>query len=118
MTTPSDPRRPAAENHGGTSGSTLALIGDLDYATSGDLLTRAAHALAAADGAHGLAVDCHRLAFIDSVGLSSLLQIRQDGAARGIAVRLVRIGPRLRRLLELTGTYDHLTAGAPRSEHG
>ncbi|MFF8939656.1 STAS domain-containing protein [Streptomyces paradoxus] len=95
----------------------LALTGDLDYDTCGELLQRVRTALEEGAGAGELHLDCAALGTVDSMGLSTLLQIHRSACREGIAFHLDDIGPALRRLLELTGTYEHLTtprqSGAP-----
>ena len=88
----------------------LALTGDLDYDTCGELLQRVRTALDEGAGADELRLDCGELGTVDSMGLSTLLQIHRSACRDGIAFHLDDIGPALRRLLELTGTYEYLTA--------
>ncbi|GAA2765726.1 hypothetical protein GCM10010103_47670 [Streptomyces paradoxus] len=88
----------------------LALTGDLDYDTCGELLQRVRTALDDRAGADELRLDCAELGTVDSMGLSTLLQIHRSACRDGIAFHLDDIGPALRRLLELTGTYEYLTA--------
>ncbi|MEU0897397.1 STAS domain-containing protein [Streptomyces massasporeus] len=87
----------------------LALTGDLDHDTCGELLRRVRTAL---DGRRevtdlpGLpAAGAGRLH-----GLSTLLEIHRSAGRDGIACHLEGVGPALRRLLELTGTYAYLTS--------
>ncbi|MEU3935168.1 STAS domain-containing protein [Streptomyces sp. NPDC029044] len=87
----------------------LALTGDLDYDTCGELLQRVRTALDDGEGVEELHLDCGALGTVDSMGLSTLLQIHRSAGRDGIAFHLDDIGPALRRLLELTGTYEHLT---------
>ncbi|MFE8964650.1 STAS domain-containing protein [Streptomyces iakyrus] len=87
----------------------LALTGDLDYDTCGELLQRVRTALDGGEGVEDLHLDCGALGTVDSMGLSTLLQIHRSAGREGIAFHLDDIGPALRRLLELTGTYEHLT---------
>ncbi|WP_346345678.1 STAS domain-containing protein [Streptomyces sp. SID5643] len=93
----------------------LPLTGDLDYDTCGELLQRVRTALDVVGRVEELRLDCGGLGTVDSMGLSTLLQIHRSAGRDGIAFHLDDIGPALRRLLELTGTYEHLTA-ARRSE--
>ncbi|MFE9030947.1 STAS domain-containing protein [Streptomyces iakyrus] len=87
----------------------LALTGDLDYDTCGELLQRVRTALDGGGGVEELHLDCGALGTVDSMGLSTLLQIHRSAGRQGIAFHLDDIGPALRRLLGLTGTYEHLT---------
>ncbi|MFF8017617.1 STAS domain-containing protein [Streptomyces sp. NPDC007929] len=101
----------------------LALTGDLDFDTCAELLRRVRTALGARREVTDLHLDCRELNLVDSMGLSTLLEIHRSTGLDGIAFHLEGVGPALRRLLELTGTYAYLTspqrAGAPaESGHG
>ncbi|MFD8231944.1 STAS domain-containing protein [Streptomyces sp. NPDC059696] len=87
----------------------LALTGDLDYDTCAELLQRVRAALEGRVDVGELRLDCGRLGLVDSMGLSTLLQIHRVACRDGIAFHLDEVGPALRRLLELTGTYEYLT---------
>ncbi|MFF3848169.1 STAS domain-containing protein [Streptomyces sp. NPDC002328] len=56
-----------------------------------------------------LRLDCARLDMVDSMGLTVLLRIHRDACERGVTLHLDDTGPVLRRLLHLTGAYEHLT---------
>ncbi|MEW2614047.1 STAS domain-containing protein [Streptomyces sp. NPDC047880] len=87
----------------------LALTGDLDYDTCAELLQRVRAALEGREDVDELRLDCGRLELVDSMGLSTLLQIHRSACRDGIAFHLDDVGPALRRLMELTGTYEYLT---------
>ncbi|MFJ4281522.1 STAS domain-containing protein [Streptomyces massasporeus] len=95
----------------------LALTGDLDYDTCGELLLRVRTALDGSREITDLHLDCRELGLVDSMGLSTLLEIHRSVGRGGVAFHLEGVGPALRRLLELTGTYEYLTSpqrsGAP-----
>ncbi|MCF4136316.1 STAS domain-containing protein [Streptomyces sp. Tue 6430] len=88
----------------------LALEGDLDHDTSGDVLHRVRLALLDREDVEDLRLDCRELEAVDSMGLSTLLQIHRSAQQGGVRFHLDNIGPALRRLLEITGTHDYLTA--------
>ncbi|MFG3721974.1 STAS domain-containing protein [Streptomyces massasporeus] len=88
----------------------LALTGDLDYDTCGELLRRVRTALDGPREVTDLHLDCRELELVDSMGLSTLLEIHRSAGRDGIAFHLEGVGPALRRLLELTGTYEYLTS--------
>ncbi|WP_121750968.1 STAS domain-containing protein [Streptomyces sp. E2N166] len=88
----------------------LALDGDLDYDTCGELLLRVRLALHERADVEDLRLDCRELGVVDSTGLSTLLQIHRSACQAGIGFHLDNIGPALKRLLELTGTYEHLSS--------
>ncbi|MEV1048722.1 STAS domain-containing protein [Streptomyces sp. NPDC049916] len=112
MTTSSDPRTPAAARRHDDNRLRLELRGELDHYTSPQLLGEAVAALAERGRAQTLSIDCHGLTFIDSVGLSALLEIHRDAARADVTAHLTNVGPQLERLLHLTGTYTHLTGAA------
>ncbi|RAJ39977.1 anti-anti-sigma factor [Kitasatospora sp. SolWspMP-SS2h] len=114
MTTSSNHRTPATAHHADGGHIHLSLREDLDYSTSQDLLREAAAALADRGPADTLVIDCRSLDFIDSVGLSALLEIHRDAASAAVTMHLAHIGPILEKLLRLTGTYTHLTSAATR----
>ncbi|MER7479791.1 STAS domain-containing protein [Streptomyces sp. NPDC126510] len=87
----------------------LALTGDLDYDSCAELLQRVRTALDVGGKAEELHLDCRELGLVDSMGLSTLLQIHRSACRDGIAFHLDEVGPALRRLLELTGVYEYLT---------
>nr|WP_272920568.1 STAS domain-containing protein [Streptomyces sp. SID8367] len=91
----------------------MTVRGELDYASSPELLDQAAEALHHRGESTDMAVDCQELTFIDSVGLSALLEIHRDAAAVGVAVHVTGVGPRLEKILRTTGTYTHLTGHDP-----
>ncbi|MEW9551692.1 STAS domain-containing protein [Nonomuraea sp. NPDC050783] len=89
----------------------VALKGDLDFTTAGELLAAAVAAIedrAPAD----LYLDCGGLRICDSSGLAILLTVRRHATAAGARLHLDDRPPVLDRLLELSGTYEHLV-GAP-----
>lgn len=53
-------------------------------------------------------VDAHALTFADSSGLSALLRARGLAHDAGVAFRISSPSPKLRRLVERTGTKDYL----------
>ncbi|MFF0967008.1 STAS domain-containing protein [Streptomyces sp. NPDC003703] len=91
----------------------LALVGDLDHETGDDVLDEIREALRGCDGVRGLRLDCREVATADSAGLAVLLQLHRDTHEAGLGFRLDRTGPRLERLLRITGTYEYLTGASP-----
>jgi anti-sigma B factor antagonist len=77
--------------------------GELDLATAPEL----AAALDALDGDAGpVVVDLTDVGFLDSSGLSTLLQARQRLADAGAELRLVVTRPSILRVLDVTGLTD------------
>ncbi|MGW7051064.1 STAS domain-containing protein [Streptomyces sp. NPDC054887] len=113
MTTPPDANSVVPQSPAGPRTVHLALTGDLDYDTCGELLLQVRAALHDCEEAENLRMDCQELGVVDSMGLSTLLQIHRSACGKGISFHLLNIGPALERLLRLTGTFDHLTAPGP-----
>jgi anti-sigma B factor antagonist len=79
----------------------LTLAGELDMATTEQ--TRSA-ALAVLDAdVSELCIHMSEVSFIDSSGLSVLVEIQIDAEHRGIDLELVDPSPRVLRLFEITG---------------
>ncbi|MEU2825586.1 STAS domain-containing protein [Streptomyces bacillaris] len=87
----------------------LRLTGDLDYDTSGELVARAAERLAARPELDDLHLDCAGLEMCDSMGVSALLQVHRDTAARRVRLHVEEAPPFLDRIMRITG-IDHLFA--------
>lgn len=79
------------------------LVGDLDGDTCGEL--GAALADGALDG--NLVVDLAGLTFIDSSGITELVEARRACLDRNGAFTLRSTTPTVRRVLEITGLLDH-----------
>lgn len=114
----SDPTRPRPE----PVTATVAIEGDLEHDNAGDFLADVDDAFAAvdadADGAlELLVIDCSRLTFCDSSGLSALLSTYRRAQARGARLRLADQPPVLRDLLELTGTSTIFQDAQPPRAH-
>ncbi|GAA3487120.1 STAS domain-containing protein [Streptomyces cremeus] len=87
----------------------LALRGDLDYDHADLLLDVVREELAGRPGLRALRLDCAELTAVDSMGLSVLLMVHRVTTAAGIGLHLDHRTPALERLLQITGTRDHLT---------
>ncbi|WP_432080738.1 STAS domain-containing protein [Streptomyces sp. WAC 04229] len=90
----------------------LALHGDLDYDNGDDVLRAVQRALSDHQDVRDLYLDCQALKTVDSFGLSILLLIHRLAGREGTSLHLDNISPTLKRLLDVTGTYEHL-AGPP-----
>jgi anti-sigma B factor antagonist len=90
----------------GDTEATIALDGEFDM--SG--VARFSSCVSAVLAPHPLsvAVDARGVTFIDSSGLMALLRGRDVAAEAGVAFRVVKPSPPLRRLAELTGVEDLL----------
>ncbi|MFW3476851.1 STAS domain-containing protein [Streptomyces microflavus] len=88
----------------------IELYGDLDYDNADRLVQEATAQLAARPALTDLHLHCADLGMVDSMGLCALLMIGRRTAAAGVLLHLDDRPAQLDRLLDLTGTLDHLTA--------
>lgn len=87
----------------------LRIEGDLDYDTADELLDCVDRWLPRAHPDGNLVLDCAKVGFCDSYGLSTLLMIRRRLHGAGVHLHLDNRSPSLERLLTLTHTLKHLT---------
>jgi anti-anti-sigma factor len=85
----------------------IGLIGEVDSLASPEL--RAAVLGALDGGATSVSFDCSALTFIDSAGLSVLVEAHQQAQLRWGHVTILRPSERLTRMLEITGLDKELT---------
>ena len=85
--------------------ATVAVTGDVDTATAGELEQAL---LSAAAGTSELHVDLGAVSFIDSSGLRALIVARQAALDAGTSFSVVATTPAVDRLLRLTGLDDLL----------
>lgn len=86
------------------NGTTVAsLTGDLD----GDTCAELGAALAAGASAGGLVIDLAGLTFIDSSGITELVEAREACVGRNAPFTLRATTPSVRRVLEITGLLEH-----------
>ncbi|MDR8412578.1 STAS domain-containing protein [Nonomuraea sp. 3-1Str] len=82
----------------------IALAGELDIATAGELRQAVGDAVSGGpDGPPLLVIDMLAVDFCDSTGLSVLVSAINGAAAAGGRAVLSGIGPRMARLLHVTG---------------
>jgi anti-anti-sigma factor len=89
------------------TGAALQLAGDLDVATASQLLGAAERAFAGHAGPD-LVIDAAGLVFCDSVGISTLVQLRQRCETYGWTFRVEGVQPYVRRVLDLLGLLEYL----------
>jgi len=80
---------------------TFHLVGEIDLATAPELHARLRAAVLASDG--DFIVDATQLDFIDSSGLSVLVDIANQLADRGRRLRTLALSPAARRAIEIVG---------------
>lgn len=88
----------------------VRLAGDLDYVTTREVVESVSRLLVEQPTLRHLHLDCAMLTFCDSAGLSGLLQIHRRVACSGVQLHLDDRPPHLERILQITGTLEHLTA--------
>jgi anti-sigma B factor antagonist len=93
----------AAQAHEGRA--TLALHGELDLGTDTQLRDAATNVLRG-DDIRSLDLDLAELTFLDSTGVSALLDLRKQASERGIAVQIVAISRRAARVLTIVGLAE------------
>jgi anti-anti-sigma factor len=77
----------------------ITVRGDVDLATSGDLLLRLLMLVGTATGQ--IALDLSQVTFINSAGLSTLVALDEHVRTAGGSVRLAAVSPAVARLFEL-----------------
>ena len=101
--TPSDHRGPAGEvttRTGTSDGIVVVLTGEVDAGLQPQM-DAALDAVVRSGGAGGLVVDAEELTYIDSVGVSFLLRLREHTGGGRLTV--LGTPPRVRTLLDLIG---------------
>ncbi|GII25856.1 STAS domain-containing protein [Planosporangium mesophilum] len=94
---------------------TLTAHGRLDADTVDDL-TEAFQVVLTQPGLTRVLLDFGALTSVDSSGVAALAAAPEQAQRHGVAVTIVSCGAEVRRALELSGVYEHLTqapTGAP-----
>ena len=86
---------------------TVTLTGELDHQTADRLRCVALTALS--DGAASLVIDCKQLAFIDSSGISVLVEVHKAADAQAGVITIRHASPLVLRLFDVTGLSQLLT---------
>ncbi|MFE6751793.1 STAS domain-containing protein [Kitasatospora purpeofusca] len=108
MTALPDPLLPAPGPTPLPATVTLPVEGDLDHESCDTLLATTTAAMSTQPAGGVVRLDCTAMTMCDSMGLSTLLQIRRRTDAAGILLLIDHRPAVLDRLLHLTGTFDHL----------
>jgi anti-sigma B factor antagonist len=101
---------------GSTTGVLLTVTGEVDSSTAPSL--RAVVDTAFADGVRTLTVDLEGVTFLDSAGLCVLAGAHRRAAEDGVVFRVLASTRAVVRPLQITGLYDLLAVGQPRSGAG
>jgi anti-anti-sigma factor len=88
---------------------TLQLVGSIDLATRDVFLEEGEKALASRPP--GLHIDAGGVDFVDSVGISALIDLEQMARTKGVPFSIGRQSPRLERVLNLAGLHVEPSAG-------
>jgi anti-sigma B factor antagonist len=99
-------------NSEGTDPVVVSVSGEIDLATSGQLETALAEALAVPGGT-GLRLDCAGVDFIDSAGLRVLIAARGKADQDGRTFTLAVASDQVRRLVEIAGLSGVLGLSGP-----
>lgn len=87
----------------------VRVAGDLDYATTDQLVDAVCQLLTQRPTFVNLHLDFSELSYCDSVGLSGLLLIHGRASGAGIRLHLDHRPPFLERILDITGMLEYLT---------
>lgn len=83
------------------------IVGSIDLGTRQALLDAVAEALTVAQVVE---IDAGGIDFVDSTGISALIELGQAAERQGAKIALTRQSPQLRRVLDLVGVEPLLTA--------
>lgn len=83
--------------------SLVTVCGDVDLATAAQFQEELARAVA---GGLPVVLDCSAVAFIDSMGLRSLLHATEKAEAEGVQLRLAAVSAPVARILDLAGLSE------------
>lgn len=89
--------------HSDRDSATVVMAGELDISTVGPVRECLDGLLRAEPLPERLVVDLERLSFVDSMGLSVLLETQRRATRRGIEVRFRSPSPHVRAVLDVTG---------------
>jgi anti-sigma B factor antagonist len=89
----------------------VRLAGELDLGGAGRVETEVRRLLAT--GAGRFEVDASDLTFVDSAGLRSIVQAKDDVEAAGAAFRIRAVSAPVRRVIEIAGIVEQLLPDGP-----
>jgi anti-anti-sigma factor len=91
-----------------SEGLTIAVGGELDSATYGELLDAFERALPELESGAGLTLDLSNVSFIDSSGMRAMIQLERDAGKRGLELVLVPPPDDVTELLRTAGITDRM----------
>ncbi len=101
-----------------TRSACLRLAGPLDYETTGAFMDAVDRLLNRQPAPAHLHLDLSELTFCDSAGLSGLLLAHRHAHRAGAQLHLDHRPEFLDRILDVTGTFDHLVASSDMNGQG
>ncbi|BBX61919.1 anti-sigma factor antagonist [Mycobacterium saskatchewanense] len=94
--------------------ASLHLAGELDYQSTGGFIDTVDALIGRRPAPEDLHLDLSELTFCDSAGLSGLLLVHRRTSQAGVRLHLEHRPRFLDRILDITGTFEHLvTSNAP-----
>jgi anti-anti-sigma factor len=97
--------------------ASVAVTGDLDYATTDDFVEVASRLLGR-NAISELHVDFSELTFLDSAALSGLVLLHHRSSDVGVVLHLDHRPPFLDRVLQVTGLFEHFDLIRSATESG
>lgn len=94
----------------------VRLAGELDLHTAAEFREAVERRLDADESLTNLVLNLNRVDFVDSSGLGAILGRYKRISQRGGQVYLVRVGPRVRRIFELSGLFKILAEAGTEEE--
>jgi anti-sigma B factor antagonist len=86
------------------------LVDEIDLANAAEVEDELRRAVDASDA--DLVIDCHQLSFIDSSGIYVLERTRDRLRAKERELRIVHVGPSVRRVFDILGLLEELRVDA------
>lgn len=90
----------------------IEIEGDLDFHTADRLVATVRTQMEDNPDVRELELACGGMGLCDSAGLAALLMVHRRTSAAGVHLRLTGRSVQLDRLLDITGTLDHLTGAS------
>ncbi len=90
--------------------ATVVVSGEVDL-SSAPIVENAIYDAVAADGVDAVVVDLSAVRFLDSSGIALLLKGRRQADENGVSYQVTGAHGTVRRVLELSGVWEHLSSG-------
>ena len=89
----------------GSPTATVRVVGPFDLASADDVVSAGRRCLAD-EGTRTLVVDLSAVDFLDSSGVSALVQLRNGAERTGATVQVRGAGPQARRVIQISGLSE------------